>query len=208
MAMIQFTRNYQDHSNDTGFQFEFFCDKCGNGFMSRYVPNKAGMAAGLLHAAGSLFGGAFGHAASAGDRMKDMMRGGARDEAFAQAVQEGRTHFRQCTRCGKWVCPDVCWNEARQLCEECAPDLATEAAAAQAQAAVEQVQQKARQVDLVADIDMKKDLLAQCPHCKASVQGGKFCPECGNALAVKLSCGKCGTEFTGKFCPECGTKAP
>lgn len=208
MAMIQITKNHRDHSSTNGFQFEFLCDKCGNGHMSRFVPNKAGMAAGVLHAAGSLFGGVFGQAASAGDHLKDLMRGGARDEAFAAAVEEARTHFRQCTRCGKWVCPDVCWNASKGLCEECAPDLAAEAAAAQAQAAVEQVQQKARQVDHVADIDMKKDLIAQCPHCNAPVQGGKFCAECGKPISGKISCGRCGTEFSGKFCPECGTKAP
>jgi uncharacterized OB-fold protein len=166
------------------------------------------MAAGVLHAAGSLFGGIFGQAAGAGDQVRDMMRGGARDEAFAQAVEEAKVHFRQCTRCGKWVCPEVCWNEAKGLCEECAPDLMTEAAAAQAQAAAEQVQLKAREVDHVKDIDMKKNLMAQCPHCSARVQAGKFCPECGKLLSGKLSCSKCGTEFSGKFCPECGTKAP
>lgn len=208
MAMIQFTRNYSDHSNNQGFQFEFNCDKCGNGHMTRFVPNKMGMATSFLHAAGSMFGGAFGSAASAGDQLKDMMRGSARDEAFAQAVEEGRRHFKQCSRCGKWVCPDVCWNEAKGLCEECAPDLMTEAAAAQAQAAVGQVHEKARQVDQTSDIDMSKNIMAQCPHCNARVQGGKFCPECGKAMSSRLSCSRCGTEFTGKFCPECGTKAP
>ena len=34
MALIQFTKNHSDHSTDKGYQFEFFCDRCGNGFMS------------------------------------------------------------------------------------------------------------------------------------------------------------------------------
>lgn len=208
MAMIELTRNFHDHSNDQGFQFEFLCDKCGNGHMTQFVANKMGMATSLLRAAGSIFGGALGSAANAGDHVKDMLRGKARDEAFAQAVEEGRKHFKQCTRCGHWVCPDVCWNEKRNLCESCAPDLAEEAAAAQAQAAVEQVQAKARATDLVADVDMKQEQLASCPHCNARVQGGKFCPSCGKPLSSKVACAKCGTEFTGKFCPECGTRAP
>ena len=29
-----FTRNYTDHSNAQGYQFEFHCDKCGSGFRS------------------------------------------------------------------------------------------------------------------------------------------------------------------------------
>ena len=31
MSLIQFTENYQDLSTDTGFQFDFKCDRCGNG---------------------------------------------------------------------------------------------------------------------------------------------------------------------------------
>ena len=34
MSLIQFTRNHNDHSTDKGYQFEFFCDRCHNGFMS------------------------------------------------------------------------------------------------------------------------------------------------------------------------------
>lgn len=29
MALIQFTRNYNDLSTDQGFQFEFYCDRAG-----------------------------------------------------------------------------------------------------------------------------------------------------------------------------------
>ena len=58
MAMIQFTRNYTDRSNDQGFQFEFHCDKCGNGHMSTFEGSTLGMAASFLKAAGSFFGGA------------------------------------------------------------------------------------------------------------------------------------------------------
>jgi len=206
MALIQFTRNHSDHSNDQGFQFEFHCDRCGNGHMSRFIPSKLGIAAGLLRAAGSIFGGALGSAGYAGQQVKDVFRGQAWDDAFAVAVEEGKKKFRQCTRCGKWVCPEVCWNEKRQLCEECAPDLQEEAAAAQAQAAREQVIEKARQVDLVSAVDMKADQLAACPSCGARVQSAKFCPECGKPLSTKAPCAKCGTPFEGKFCPECGTK--
>ena len=40
-------------------------------------------------------------------------------------------------RCGKWVCPDVCWNEAANQCEECAPNFKEETASAHAQAKAE-----------------------------------------------------------------------
>jgi hypothetical protein len=205
MAMIQFTKNYSDRSNEQGFQFEFYCDKCGSGHMSRFIPNKIGIAAGVLRAAGSLFGGALGRAGYVGDQVKDIFRGKARDDAFSQAVGEGRQKFKQCSRCGKWVCPEVCWNEKRSLCEECGPDLQEEAAAAQAQAAVDQVREKARGASLVEDVDMAAHRVAACPHCNARVEGGKFCPECGKPLSARAACKKCGTQFDGKFCPECGT---
>jgi hypothetical protein len=57
MALIQFTRNHHDHSTDKGFQFEFFCDRCGNGFMSEFQPSAMGLAASALRSAGTLFGG-------------------------------------------------------------------------------------------------------------------------------------------------------
>jgi len=207
MALIQFTRNYTDHSNDQGYQFEFFCDKCGSGFRSGFQANKLGMATSLLRAASSIFGGALGGAAQGAGYLKDALRGEAWDSAFKRAVEEAKPKFHQCTRCGKWVCPEVCWNEKRNLCEACAPDLAQEGAALQAQVAVEQLQGKVRAVDQVSEVDAKTTAVAACPHCHARVEGGgKFCPECGKPLALQATCAKCGTKFSAsaKFCPECG----
>src|SRR5579862_5553230 len=98
MSMQAFTRNHSDHSNNTGFQFEFFCDKCGNGWRSAFVTSKTGFAAGILGMAGSFFGGGFAAAANAGNQAKDLLRGKAWDSAFADAVAEGKGHFKQCTR--------------------------------------------------------------------------------------------------------------
>jgi uncharacterized OB-fold protein len=210
MASIHFTKNFTDHSNDTGFQFEFHCDKCGNGYRSSFVTNKLGMAANLLKAAGSIFGGSLSSAGWGADHVKDAFRGKAWDDAFADAITEIKPKLKQCTRCGKWVCPEVCWNEKRNLCEECAPDLAEAAAAIQAQVAVEQAWDKARKTDQVEALDMKAQQVSGCPHCGAHIDtGAKFCPECGKAIVTKASgsCAKCGTKFTSssKFCPECGT---
>jgi hypothetical protein len=206
MAAIQFTRNYTDHSNDSGYQFEFFCDKCHNGYRSSFVTSKLGLASHLLKAAGSIFGGSLQNAGWGADQVKDALRGKAWDDAFAEAIAEMKPKFKQCTRCGKWVCPEVCWNASRNLCEECAPDLAEQAAAAQAQVAVEQVWTKARAVDQTEGMDLSAKKIANCPHCQAPVGTGKFCPECGQPLIVKAACKKCGAEMSAgaKFCPECG----
>ena len=60
--MIQFVANYDDHSNDRGFQFQFHCDRCGNGFMSEFHTSIAGIAGTALRTAGSLIGGWLGSA--------------------------------------------------------------------------------------------------------------------------------------------------
>ena len=132
MGIIQFVNNYDDLSTDKGYQFKFYCDKCGNGYMSRFQPSATGTAGSLLRAAGSLFGG---WASSAGDSAYEIQRtvgGKAHDSALAKAVEEGKQHFHQCSRCGKWVCPEVCWNAAAGQCEECAPDYQEELASAHA----------------------------------------------------------------------------
>lgn len=208
MATIAFTRNYSDRSNDTGYQFEFHCDKCGNGHMSTFKASTLGVASGLLKAAGSLFGGVLNQAAYAGDHVKDALRGGNWDAAFREAVEECKTHFKLCSRCGKWVCPETCWNEARGQCEACAPDLQEEAASIQAHVAVDQIREKIGKHDQTQGMEGTAGKVGSCPHCNARVGSGKFCPECGKPLvAAKAFCSECGKEMaaSAKFCGECGT---
>ena len=212
MGLIEFTANHTDHSNANGFQFEFHCDHCGNGQMTTFQTSKLGVAGGLLRTASSFFGGVFGQAAEASERMKDTFRGSARDDAFNKAVQEAKPHFKQCTRCGKWVCEAKCWNKKRGLCEACAPDLEEEAAAIQARVAVEQLEEKARKTDQTEGLDLSKPRSAgECPHCGAKCAGAKFCPECGKPVAAAKDrfCPECGAKVAGsaKFCPECGKPA-
>ena len=39
MPSIPFTGNYEDLSTDRGYQFKFYCEKCGNGvFRDFYSP--------------------------------------------------------------------------------------------------------------------------------------------------------------------------
>ncbi len=205
-GVIQFVKNYEDLSTDRGYQFKFYCDHCGNGYMSTFDPSILGMASGLLNAASSIFGGVLGRAGHGAYEVQQAIGGKAHDEALQKAVAEIKHKFKQCSRCGKWVCPEICWNEKRSLCEGCAPDLAEETASAQAQAAVEQIHAKARATDLVADVDMKVEAIANCPSCGARAGASKFCPECGQPLNAKAKCKKCGADLPGtvKFCPECG----
>ncbi len=208
MATIEFTGNYSDLSTDKGYQFKFFCEKCGNGYMSSFQTNKLGMAASAVEVANSLFGGIFGRAAAGAYEVQRAVGGPAHDAALREAVEEIRPKFKQCTRCGNWVCEPVCWNHKAGLCETCAPDLEQEMASAQAEAAREQVQVKAREVNWLEDRDVSRMNAVACAACGAKVGNAKFCPECGKPVKTKLTCRSCGASPEGspKFCPECGER--
>lgn len=213
-SMIHFTNNYRDCSTDNGYQFEFYCDGCGTGCMSPFKHSKMGMAGGVFKAASNFFGG-LSSAAGVSDDAKELLRGKERDESLREAVEEAKKIFKLCGRCGKWVCTQACWNEKRNLCEKCAPDLEEELAAAQNTAKMEQIWRKARQTDLIdGEIDVRQPdgkpqtAAMKCTNCGAALNG-KFCGECGTpAPAAKKACPSCGSEASGtaKFCGTCGTK--
>jgi uncharacterized OB-fold protein len=228
--LIQFVQNYQDLSTDKGFQFKFFCDKCHNGYMTRFQTSTLGMAESALHIAGSLFGGIFNTVGNSAYEVQRAIGGKAHDAALEEAVAEGKQYFQQCTRCGKWVCPEVCWNGQAGLCEGCAPNMQEELAAAHARAKVDaarvQLQAEAEKQNYVAGIDMSAGAVlrapgpaaaapapataaaSRCTSCGATMSpGAKFCPQCGAAKALG-GCPGCGSPLqpNTKFCGECGHK--
>ena len=214
MSSQPFTRNYSDHSNDTGFQFEFFCDKCGNGHRSSFKTNALGFAAQMVKAAGAFFGGNLSRAGWGADQLKDAFRGPAWDAAFKEAIEECKPKLKQCSKCGSWVCPEVCWNHKRGLCENCAPDLQEQATAIQAQVAVEQTWEKARGADQMRGLDVQQAELSakqSCAKCQATLAAGaKFCAACGaaaSAAAEPKFCSGCGAqrEAGARFCQQCGS---
>lgn len=206
MAKIPFTDNYVDLSSNRGFQFKFHCQKCGNGYVSTFQTNALSTVSTAAQVVSTLFGGLLGRAAQSAQSIEQAVAGPQHDAALKKAVEEIAPTFKQCTRCGQWVCEPLCWNKQAQLCENCAPDLDEEIASAQAQAAKAQAFEKARAVDYLADRDLVQRVAVACPQCGARTQGGKFCPECGAAVAPKRQCSRCGAQADGspKFCPECG----
>ena len=209
---IEFVNNYNDLSTDTGFQFEFVCNRCGSGFRTRFQASATGLVSGALDAASSMFGGVFGRAADLGERVRSASWQKARDDAFEAATVEVRPHFVQCPRCNNWVCRDRCWNGKRGLCKECAPDLGVEMSAAQASRSVEEVWAPAA----MAEEDKKlgkeywrETIRATCPECEEPLaSNAKFCPSCGAKLKTANHCTNCGNKLepNAKFCGECGTK--
>jgi hypothetical protein len=205
---IEFVQNYSDLSTDKGYQFKFFCNKCGNGYMSSYRASAIGIASSAAQVAGGLLGGIFRTVSSSSYEVQRAVGGPAHDKALAAAVAEMKPKFKQCGRCGKWVCAEICWNHEQNLCEWCAPNLDEEIASAQAGAARDQAFEKVKTVDWLKDRDVSRKQAATCPSCGTHTTGGKFCPGCGASLAPTLTCGQCGTKVEGhpKFCPECGSK--
>lgn len=208
---IEFVRNHNDLSTNRGFQFEFFCDRCGSGFRTRFKGMKGGLITDALDSASGLFGGFLSSAASIGDKVRTVAWEKGHDEAFTEAVSEIKPSFIQCPRCSSWVCRKSCWNEKKGLCKECAPDMGVEMAAAQASKSVEEIWAHAAMADedkkLSAE-NWREGVRATCPNCEAPLAtNAKFCPECGAKLGAS-HCTECGAKLTpgAKFCAECGNK--
>ena len=162
MSLTRFVRNYNDLSTDKGFQFEFFCDRCGSGYQTRFQAMAAGLASDALETASSLFVGIFRGAAEVGEKVRSARWEQAHDVAFEKAIEEAKPNFVQCRRCGQWVCREVCWNEERGLCKECAPELEAEYTAAQVEAAVAEAKKKAAQVEYVSKEKFEETLMWGC----------------------------------------------
>ena len=197
MALTKFVRNVQDLSDDGGYKFRFHCDGCGDGYESQYTSASAN----LLKTALEVFsvfnplGGMRGrHLADGIDRG---LRGKERDSAYESAVGEAMAHFKKCSSCGKWVCPEHCWNEPIGMCERCAPDANEAAAKRAARWGVERAEQA-----VVEGGDAK---LVSCPACGAQARGGKFCEGCGAPFAAP-QCKHCKKPLGvgARFCGECG----
>jgi hypothetical protein len=211
---LEFTRNYSDESTNQGFQFEFFCDRCGNGFRTRFRPSVTGTVSGAMEAANSLFGGIFGRAADVSEHVRSASWEKAHDDAFKAAVEELRPSFIQCPRCSSWVCRKSCWNENKGLCKQCSPDLGVEMAAAQSSRTVEEIWAHSKMAEedreMLQEKSWREGVRATCPSCNAPLAtNAKFCAECGAKIQGGGGfCKQCGAKLeTGaKFCAECGTK--
>ena len=231
-----FTRNHNDLSTEAGFQFEFYCDCCGNGYKStfqesgtydaRQRTDRLGRGAGML---GGLLGGRLGDLGWAAERASDVIRDRLdqsspqwrreQEAAFDAAQEEVRPYFRKCPSCSKWVCED-CWNEDEGLCVDCAPRESSYVAKARNEA-------MRRNIDAAAEtatvwhgkIEARTTI---CPNCGKPAGNGKFCNECGAPLSLNKCptcganvplgmkfCGECGSPMNvNKVCPNCGAENP
>ncbi len=219
MALQPFTSNFADNSTEAGFQFTFFCDLCREGYKTKFIGSKTYKKGKLLKGFGGLISAAsqiagkyrVGYGAErATDTISEHFRGMSpewhkeHEAAFELAQNEAKQHFHRCPKCKKWVCEND-WNEQEGLCVDDAPRVNVEVAAAKAQRAVQDIQEKAASTQVfTGKIESKQTL---CPQCGKPAGEGKFCNNCGAPLSL-VKCQKCGAQnpFGTRFCGECGTK--
>jgi hypothetical protein len=208
---VPFTDNVRDLSNYDGYQFEFHCERCGNGYRSAFVRDKMEMGRSALRAVGSFFGGKLQDLSHSAEqwRYNQATNSPAKDAALAAAVQEISPSFRQCRGCGDWMCAAQCWNDDIGQCLRCSPSVAEEMSRAQADAQRQQIWDKARETNWTGDLDLDTRAKLNCPSCGTKVDGGKFCSSCGSSLALKVDCTGCRSTANkpgAVFCSDCGTR--
>lgn len=203
--MLQsFTRDYEDHSTEEGFQFTFCCDLCEEEYKSSFIEFKTqkkgrglrGLAqgAGVL---GSLLGSrrsGSGYSMKRGggvlsDRFESMSPEWKKEheKAFERAKDEVRQHFNRCHGCQKWIC-DSCYNEDEGLCTDCFP------------------RQEITAVKMHADTTRRniKEIIENAVVWKDKLEGKTtICPVCGKAAGTGKFCNNCGTALDSVVCPKC-----
>jgi hypothetical protein len=208
-----FTDNVRDLSNGDGYQFEFVCERCGNGYRSPFVRDKLDLGRNILRGVGDLIGGSGYKISQMANELtwNRSTNSAAKDRAMDKAVETVRHEFQQCRGCGSWVCNEVCWNTEVGQCLNCSPAVAEEISRAQAQAQIDQIRQQAQTVDWTKGLDVEHRATVTCPQCHAKVDGGKFCSSCGVVMHIAVVCPGC--EYTHNapgagFCSQCGHSLP
>jgi hypothetical protein len=203
MDLSFFTRRYVDRSKSTGFQFEFYCDRCNKGHMTPFRIHALGVVTSIWDATDwkKEKEKDFDFDTLKKDVSKLFLKGKAWIEAYTNAVEEAQKYFKHCARCLKWVCPKECYNPRANLCQGCAPLTEAEKAALQAEE-----RKKSRKTAEPADAPRI------CPHCGKSNPVATFCADCGKKVVQDIFCSSCGakwsTEKKMKYCPRCGDEMP
>lgn len=183
--------NYRDLSTSSsdvsaGFQFEFFCEACGETQRSAFQPYRKGQITGWLSRFTFLFNDLH-KATRATGAFADAGASNAKAEALGEAMAAVASQYQHCGECHKWV-DRACWDERADSCKACATRAQGGSSAYAGQASPGQAG-------------------SACPNCQVPSQGGRFCHECGFDMAsTHKSCPGCGAMQLrqARFCTDCG----
>ncbi|HEV3312644.1 MAG TPA: zinc-ribbon domain-containing protein [Chloroflexota bacterium] len=204
---VPFTSRYDDLSTDTGHQFQFYCERCGNGYSSTFKTSTvANIGSKATQSLGGMFGGRLSKVAGQADAaLHNVTDTKMKERAFAAAVDEVGSQFHRCNQCRDWVCEEKCWDTEYNLCTNCAAPLRAAGTAPTPAVPPEEVVRSV--AEAVAGVVGSAKLASKCTNCSADLAAGaKFCPECGTPVAVASKCASCGAELAAgtRFCSECG----
>lgn len=185
--------NYRDISTSmsdvsAGFQFEFFCEKCGESSRSAFKPYRKGQITGWLSRFAFMFYD-LNKASRATGAFAEAGGGSAKAEALAEAMAQAAPMYERCSGCRKWVGRE-CWNSSSNSCRDCAARAALDTGASAG-----------------GGYGSSASSGAACPNCQTPSQGGRFCHECGFDMAsTHKSCPACGVTLPrqARFCTDCG----
>jgi hypothetical protein len=171
--VVPFTDRVSDLSDSDSYQFEFFCERCGNGYRSDEKTDVKQKGKGILRAATGLLGSVVPQLYQVSDTLS-YDRGNSskeKNKAFDEAVEAVQAEFAECGTCGDWVCRAVCWDEAAGRCARCASAVT---ACPSCGAAV--------------------DGGNFCPACGTKLPTTSNCSKCGTELKPDAKfCSECGT---------------
>lgn len=95
------TKKTVDHSDSGNFSFSFFCDLCGQEWVSQVKPFSGGRCS-----------------VTENDEAKKLLWANEHRALFDEANLEAHMHFCRCTKCGNWVCEE-CFLTEEEICKKC-----------------------------------------------------------------------------------------
>lgn len=191
--------NYRDIStqaNDlsAGFQFEFFCERCGESQRSAFSPYRRGQMTGWLSRL--LFAFRDLHSASrVSGIVSDAGLVRAKAEALSQAQVAVQGRYQFCGGCQRRV-GNECWNAGTQRCSDCGGKQAAQVAPIGGVAPSYQQGSGGGTATAMS-----------CPQCNTPSQGSRFCTGCGfDTASIHKACPACGAVLPrqARFCTDCG----